>query len=175
MINLFEGVPLRHLGPREYLVARRPTLISTVLGSCLALTLFDPVTRVGGMCHAFLPTAAEYPGDEEKGKFVDTAMAYMLDTFATHCGGLERVEAKLFGGGEIMDRLRGSSGECRSSVGCRNVEQAHQVLAARGIQPLAEDTGGRQGRKVLFLTHTGGVWVKKLHQHNAALARELRR
>lgn len=163
MKELFANVPLRHLEPRECLITAKPTLLSTILGSCLALTVFDPTTKVGGMTHAFLPTIEEYPDDQDVCKFVDSSIMHMFAMLKRKNVDIEGVEIKLFGGGEVLTASGDDSG--RLSVGRRNVETALQELSKGGLRITASDTGGRTGRKLLFLTHTGGAWVKKLHKH----------
>ncbi|MCA1946327.1 MAG: chemotaxis protein CheD [Desulfovibrio sp.] len=162
MKHLAAHFPLLYLDPKQCHVARTPTLVSTILGSCVAITVFDPVSQIGGVAHAFLPTRADYPDDAEAPcKFVDDALDRLLRTM--HQGGavLDCVEAKLFGGAEIMHREAGS-GRSGIQVGARNVEMARRLLNQKGLQLAAQDVGGNQGRKLLFLSHTGGAWVKKI-------------
>lgn len=157
----FRDVPLCYLDPKRCVVTATPTLVSTVLGSCVGVTMHDPVSGVGGMAHAFLPYRREFPEDREAPcKFVDDALEHLLAACARLGASASRLEIKLFGGAEIMDRA--ASGGAGLRVGERNVLAAREGLAARGLRLLAEDVGGVRGRKVLFLTHTGGVWVKKL-------------
>lgn len=119
------------------------------------------------MAHAFLPYAGDYGADPGYPcKFVDTSIDYLVRVFSRLCVDLAQLEIKVFGGGDAMRLYQAprSAGRNRSwaGVGPRNVEAARQVLAQRGMRIAAEDVGGVLGRKVLFLTHTGGVWVKKL-------------
>ncbi|WP_460030338.1 chemotaxis protein CheD [Megalodesulfovibrio paquesii] len=144
-------------------MARSPTLISTVLGSCVAITMFDPVSQIGGMAHAFLPTRADYPNDREAPcKFVDDAVERLLSHLAKGGAELDCVEVKLFGGGEIMNRDAGPQARSTIQIGARNVAMARKLVARHGLTLAAQDVGGKQGRKLLFLSHTGGAWVKKL-------------
>lgn len=141
-----------------------PTAVQTVLGSCVAVTFHCPARRIGGMFHALLPRAADYlRGDPTRNahKFVDSAIRAVLgdlDRLGVRRPGLE---AKVFGGssGAIDDGI---------GVGRRNVEVAFEALERNRVHIKAADVGGRLGRKVLFMTHTGDVYVKKLGQETEA-------
>ncbi|TVM36496.1 chemotaxis protein CheD [Oceanidesulfovibrio marinus] len=134
----------------------------------MAITVFDKRTKIGGMAHAFLPYAKDYVSDPGYPcKFVDASVDYLMRVFSRLRVEHSRLEVKVFGGGDALSQCqvhRGTAGCSRSwaGVGPRNVEAAREVLAKRGLRIAAEDVGGVLGRKVLFLTHTGGVWVKKL-------------
>ncbi len=162
------GFPLRHLAPRECFVTRKPTLISTVLGSCVAVTMFDPVLLAGGMAHAFLPHASEYAGasgDPMPCKFADSAVAHLLEHFQRLGAPPGRLEVKLFGGGDAIGMGDNAARSPRNfSVGERNIQAALAACEALGLPVAARDVGGATGRKLLFLTETGGAWVKKLHK-----------
>lgn len=164
--NLLQSFPLKHLEPRECFITREPTLISTVLGSCVAVTVYHPATRIGGMSHAFLPSQADYPKEQDAGcKFVDTSIEHLLNQMALMGAPLQQLEVKLFGGGEVTGVHSGLATEPRPfsySVGARNVEVARRVLIEHGINLRTQDVGGHRGRKLLFLTLTGGAWVKRL-------------
>ncbi|TVM19369.1 chemotaxis protein CheD [Oceanidesulfovibrio indonesiensis] len=166
--------PLKHLEPRQCFLSRKPTLVSTVLGSCVAITMFDSRTRIGGMAHAFLPDSRNYPDDAGYPcKFVDTSIRHMLCVLRRLRVELPRLEVKLFGGGNSWNAEQTSARDAPSfgswaSVGPRNVDAARAVITEHGLRIAAEEVGGSLGRKVLFLTHTGGVWVKKLRGRNGA-------
>jgi len=135
-----------------------PTTVQTVLGSCVAVTFHCPVHRIGGIFHALLPRAAEYPHDNPAStpyKYVDSAIQTVLQGLDRL--GVRRVglEAKVFGGS------CGTMGE-DLGVGRRNVESAFETLERCRVHVKATDVGGQRGRKLLFLTHTGDVFVKKL-------------
>ncbi len=171
----FSDVPLKYLGPKECFLSPEPTLVSTVLGSCLAVTIFDPQRKVGGICHAFLPRAGQYRAMEDPGcMFVDKALTALLDRFCIIGSDCRRLEVKMFGGGQGIganqspDLKRVGPESLQFSVGPKNIQTAEEELAKRRMPIAARDVGGLLGRKVLFLTHTGGVWVKRLGKANTA-------
>jgi chemotaxis protein CheD len=123
-------------------VGGRPELVHAVLGSCIGLTLYHPRIKVGGMAHVVLPDSAGRPG--APGKFADTAlpaMLAMLREFGVPGHGLI---AKLVGGANMF----GSSGPLQ--IGTANVEAVTRALGAAGVRIVAQDVGGRRGRRVTF-------------------------
>lgn len=146
-----------YLKPGELAVAERPALVSTVLGSCVAVTLFSPRLGVGAICHAMLPLAAGRDGF----KYVDSSLMHMLAQFARLQVPKRELTVKLFGGGDMFESGLPTGGV---SVGQQNIQAATTLLRQQGLPVVAADTGGRQGRKLLFYTHTGEVLLKRLGQ-----------
>lgn len=145
-----------YLKPGELAVAERPALVSTVLGSCVAVTLFSPRLGVGAICHAMLPVAA---AGQHGFKFVDTSLAHMLGSFERLGVTKRELVAKLFGGADMFEAVRPSN---TPTVGWQNVLAAKSILQREGLHLSASDTGGQQGRKLLFYSHTGEVLLKRL-------------
>ena len=150
------GLPAVYLKPGELYFAKHPTVVSTVLGSCVSVTMYSRAAGTGAICHALLP---EGPQDDAF-RYVNTSILHMLDMFAAQGIKHEQIEVKVFGGSEMIE----DKGRSTLSIGRRNVEIAEQVLAARGLSPLASDVGGKRGRKLFFYTHTGEVFLKRLHR-----------
>lgn len=148
--------PRIYIKPGELYVAREPSLIETVLGSCISVAFYCPTKQCGALCHAMLPS-----GDEEDFKYVDVAINYMVDLIRTNGIVPNTVVAKLFGGADMFDTIK-SSGVSRFTVGAKNIEMAQAVLAENGIEITRIDVGGNHGRKILFFTDSGRVFVKKL-------------
>jgi chemotaxis protein CheD len=146
-----------------------PTLVTTVLGSCVAVTLFSPEKRMSAICHAFLPDSKEdrtQGRDPQTCRYVDTALRNMLDAMDKLGARRSALEVKIIGGaaglGAALDK--GSS----FRIGERNVNMARRILTAEGLTISKVDVGGNQGRKVLFLSHTGEAWIKRLSPMAAA-------
>ena len=144
-----------YLKPGELAVAERPALVSTVLGSCVAVTLFSPRLGVGAICHAMLPLAEGRDGF----KYVDSSLLHMLAQFERLRVPKRELTVKLFGGADMFEPGLPNGG---LSVGRQNIQAATALLRQEGLPVVAEDTGGRQGRKLLFYTHTGEVLLKRL-------------
>ena len=140
-----------YLHPGQIYTAAHAAYVTTVLGSCVAVCLWDPVARVGGVNHFLLP----------KGKgprYGDEAMQQLIDEMIGRGAFTARMIAKVFGGASVMVPVAGAP----VSIGTRNIEIAHQHLAATSIPILAEQTGGRRGRKLLFHTGSGAAYVKEI-------------
>lgn len=144
-----------YLKPGELAVAERPALVSTVLGSCVAVTLFSPRLGIGAISHAMLPLAA----GRSDFKYVDSSLLHMLAQFDRLQVSKRELVVKLFGGADMFEPAQASGG---STVGRQNIQAARVLLRQEGLSVQAEDTGGRQGRKLLFYTHTGEVLLKRL-------------
>ena len=156
------GLPVHFLRPGEVLVCGEPTAVTTLLGSCVAVTMFSPRLRLGAICHALLPACRNDPpcdpGQALAGRYVECAIRLMLSELAA-CGvPRAEIQAKLFGGGDMFDTAKGSS----HTVGRQNLEMALAMLEGEGVRLVAQDLGGRRGRKIVFHTHTGEVFLKRM-------------
>lgn len=146
-----------YLKPGEVYVARKPALVSTVLGSCVAITMYSACRGFGAICHAMLPVNS---GREDDLRYVDTALRFLY-TKVIECGADTDLVVKLFGGAQVLD----TSGRAadRQTVGDQNVMRAEAVLASLGLNITARDTGGLRGRKLFFCTRSGDVFLRRMH------------
>lgn len=135
-----------------------PTLVQTVLGSCVSVTMFSPAARWGGIFHALLPRRADFVERAENGdhyRYVDSAIWHLLRQFTKVGIAPASLECKVFGGASPLHR------SLLSSAGNRNVETALAVLADAGLTVMAASVGGKDGRKLFFRTDTGLVLQKR--------------
>lgn len=146
-----------YLKPGEVVVSLNPLLVSTVLGSCVAVTMYSASRQFGAICHAMLPANA---GRERDLRYVDTAVHYLYDKMV-ECGAGTDLVVKLFGGAQMLD-VGGGYSQAKGSVGEQNVARAEAVLAALGLKVSARDTGGLSGRKLFFCTRDGDVFMRRL-------------
>jgi chemotaxis protein CheD len=150
------------LHPGELYVGFEPACVSTVLGSCVTVTLYNPEHGLAAMCHAMLPE----PGFNERNRnpidqpyrYLSLAFPKMLEAFTAHGIPAEEIEAKIFGGADVMvvnnlDRL---------SIGASNVARARQLLSEAAIPLARSHVGGTGGRKLRFITENGAVYVASL-------------
>jgi chemotaxis protein CheD len=150
---LIEEAVYVHAG--QLAVASGATQIMTVLGSCVAICLWDPLARVGGMNHFMLPNGGE---NGSTPRYAKCATATLLLDVTGRGASLGRLEAKIFGGACMMTAFRGTGHD----LGTQNVEAARQMLASARIPVVAEDVGGDYGRKLIFRTDTGVAMVKRV-------------
>ena len=140
-----------YLHPGQIHTAAHATLVSTVLGSCVAVCLWDPIARVGGMNHYLLP-AGKGP------RYGRDALNLLLDEMTSRGAFVARMVAKVFGGASVIAGFTGS----RQAIGTQNIEAAVEFLTAHSIPVHGAQTGGRRGRKLLFHTGTGQAYVKDI-------------
>jgi chemotaxis protein CheD len=137
------------LRPGEIFVSKNPVMVTTILGSCVSVTMFANRLRMGGICHARLPHGrGANPLD-----YVDTAIvctARILDRMGVK---RDETKVKLFGGAEVLNQVCGSG----KSVGRRNIETALEMIEGLGLHLSGRAVGGSLGRKLCFQTSTG--WV----------------
>lgn len=145
-----------YLHPGQFHVSSEPTAVTTILGSCVAVCLWDPALGIGGMNHYLLPYWAE--GAAASPRYGNVAVQRLIESLLALGCVKERLVAKLFGGGCVIDAFR----EGESRLGIKNLGVARALLAEAGIQIVGEDVGGRHGRKLIFQTDDGVVWVKSL-------------
>ncbi len=147
------------LKPGDVILAYEPMLISSVLGSCVAVTMFSPSRRIGAICHAMLPYSG---GRDHDMRYVDTALLHIYRKISE--AGAADLVVKLFGGAQVLDFNCYEAG--KGTVGEQNVAQAEKVLVALGLKIAARDTGGVQGRKLYFCTRNGDVFLHRMVQRS---------
>lgn len=159
--NTFEMEAIKLL-PGEYYVTNRDLVIVTVLGSCVAACIRDRATGIGGMNHFMLPEDKS-EGDSPvatAARYGAYAMEMMINQLLRSGAKRENLEAKLFGGGNV---LRGFT---VTNVGERNVEFALGYLKTEGIRVVAKSLLDIYPRKVYFFPASGRVMLKKLQHAN---------
>ena len=147
--------------------------LSTLLGSCVAVCLFDPALRIGGLNHFMLPDMGRSRnGDVDSLLSGNFAMEALLNALLVKGAKKVRLQAKAFGGGTIIDTDGGSL-----SIGMRNANFTKEWLVREGIPLVSSDFLGPWSRKVLFLPSNGEAFCKRLVTNMAAadvIAREER-
>ena len=125
------------VGMADLNVCKAPDGLTTLgLGSCIGLTLYDPVTKIGGMVHYMLPDSTKVSNNSNKAKFADTGIG-----------------AKMFEVSGLSDV---------GNIGARNAEAAKKILKEKGIRLVAEDTGLNYGRTVELHCDTGEFLIKSV-------------
>ncbi|NTV69784.1 MAG: chemotaxis protein CheD [Azonexaceae bacterium] len=132
--------------------------LSTLLGSCVAVCLFDPQSRVGGLNHFMLPNIRRSSNDDVDSLLSGSyAMEALLNALLQKGAKKVRLQAKAFGGGTIIN----TSGQSMS-IGLRNAEFTKEWLDRESIPLLASDFLGPWSRKVLFLPTTGDAFCRRM-------------
>ena len=146
-----DGIPSVHLHAGRLLFTGAPTQITTILGSSVAICLWDEAAGVGGMNHYILPGNQAKTGPVER--FADTATKALVDGLLSLGAEAARLRARVFGGASVLGHAVGALGE-------NNVLAAQWQLASHHIPIVSKDVGGLKGRKIVFRTDTGSCTVK---------------
>ncbi|UFS69395.1 histidine kinase [Geomonas sp. RF6] len=153
--------------PGEFFATADGTAITTLLGSCVSVCLYDVTSGVGGMNHFMLPEILANQGatrcDPKNStcseacstRYGACAMKHLLDWLYSLGAQQSRLEAKVFGAGRVMAG--------KSHIGEQNAAFAIGYLRERNIPVRATDLGDHYPRKVFFLPATGTAYVKRLH------------
>ena len=147
--------------------------LSTLLGSCVAVCLFDPALKIGGINHFMLPEMGRSKyGDVDSLLSGNFAMEALLNALLGRGARKPRLQAKAFGGGTIID-----SDASAPNIGMRNASFAKEWLQREGIPLLSSDFLGPWSRKIIFLPFNGEAFCKRLVTNMdtaAVIAREER-
>jgi chemotaxis protein CheD len=141
-------------------VAHDGEAITTVLGSCIAACIRDPEAAIGGMNHFMLPEDAQQGRNDWRGavglatRYGSYAMESLINGLMKLGARRERLEVKLFGGGQVLDM--------DLPVGQRNIDFVRRWLAIEGLPVVAQDVGGKVSRRIVYFPSTGMVRVKQL-------------
>ena len=147
-----EELNKHYLYPSALFAEKESYVIDTILGSCVAVCLFDTKLMIGGINHYMLPL---WNGNGlASPKFGNIAIEKLIEKMLKNGANKVNIVAKVFGGANQM--------ESSMNIGDRNVEIAKETLAFHGIKIIAENTGGTIGRKLKYDTGSGKVMMKFL-------------
>ena len=140
-----------HVG--EIFVGAKPTEISTVLGSCISVCIFDKMEQVGGMNHYLVPLWNE--NGLQSPKYGNISIPKLIDNMLNIGCNKYNLEAKIFGGANVINVSQKDM-----MIGRKNILIAKEILREYGIKILAQDIGGTRGRKILMKSDTGKIFLK---------------
>jgi len=151
IVELFSG--------RYLISSQRNLIISTLLGSCVAVCLFDEKSGTGGMNHFLLPQRKNPSPSKRfnKGKYGLSSLEKMLADFQKKGIDPAGLKGKVFGGARMMENIKDNIAEA-------NIELAFAYLKKRKIPVLAKDVGGLFGRRIFFVIEDFSVYVKTFAQ-----------
>ncbi len=156
---MFENKTIVTIYSGDYYISSDPdVVICTVLGSCIAVCLYDGLMRIGGMNHFMLPRAWENHVSEF-GRFGLQSMEIMLSKFYKMGSIHSNLKAKVFGGAKMLD-LSLADGE--SDVATSNIKFILNYLRQKQISIVAQDLGGVSGRKIYFVLEDSKVFLRRL-------------
>ncbi|MBN1253071.1 MAG: chemotaxis protein CheD [Bacteroidales bacterium] len=145
--------PKHFLYPGAIFANTEPYYITTILGSCVAVCLYDPVIKIGGMNHFMLPL---WNGQGlASPRYGNIAIKKIIEKLEALGSSRSNIKAKIFGGAEII-----ATNINQFMIGERNIRIAKDILHEENIQILSSSLGGKLGRKIIFDTYTGEVRQK---------------
>lgn len=139
-----------YLYPASLFADKEPHVVTTILGSCVAVCLYDQELKQGGINHYMLPL---WNGQGlASPRYGNIAIERLIERMVALGSKKDNLKAKLFGGGEVLETNLDSF-----HIGQRNIAIAMELLAEHGIPVVAKSVGGKQGRKIEYNTATGEV------------------
>lgn len=142
----------------EFYIGINPTEVCTILGSCVSVCLFDRMKNIGGMNHYLIPL---WKGNGIQSPKYGNIAIHRLVEGMLKCGcRLENLEAKIFGGGNVIYSVSNDS----IMVGKKNILVAIEVLEEYRIPVTAQDVGGVHGRHIVLQSETGKVLLNYIHE-----------
>jgi chemotaxis protein CheD len=154
--RLASDAQMIYLHPGQLFASAVPCAITTVLGSCVSVCLYDVERGIGGANHFLLPHAGTRTNEPLRSgaSAIEALLRCVLDLGARR----HKLAAKVFGGARVLHTMHPE----RFHLGIANINVARSVLSAERIPVLAEDVGGMRGRKLRFVTGDGSAWVQEL-------------
>jgi chemotaxis protein CheD len=153
-----DGVRRVFLHAGHLWVAREATEITTILGSCVAICMSDPVAGVGGMNHYMLPH--DIGSHSASPRYARHATEMLLVRLHELGADPTRLQARIYGGACML----GLTAHAGNDLGTQNVRVAREYLHFYKVAIVAENTGGAEGRRVVYDTATGRAVVTKVHR-----------
>jgi chemotaxis receptor (MCP) glutamine deamidase CheD/CheY-like chemotaxis protein len=153
--------------PGEYLISKKPHVVTTLLGSCVAVCIYSQKAKFGGINHYMLP---KNHGNERSAKYGEYAIQTIVQFMERGAGTLQGTEAMIFGGASVVGAIRSAS-----NIGEQNVALAKRMLADYNIPITREEIGGNTGMKINYQTWDNQVnwrYIERSQFANTMLAKE---
>lgn len=170
-MNKPESVTEIFLQPGDFYFGDVNTRLSTLLGSCVSITMWHPTRLIGGMCHYLLPSRESALTTHLDGRYAKEAMQMFLQEIKAAKTYPSEYRVKLFGAGNMFPGIS-KKNQCDpnginvdikacKSVPCKNIAIARILVASHGFVVAAEDLGGNSHRQIVFDIYNGNVWMRK--------------
>lgn len=143
--------------PGEFHVSKEPYLIATLLGSCVAVCLYNKKQGFGGMNHYMLPT--QPPNAKKDPKYGDHSISTMINIMSKSDPNVINLQAMIFGGAAVTESLASST-----DIGNQNIKVAKKVLEENKIKITREETGGANGIKIHYQTWDNVVDIRTINK-----------
>lgn len=144
-----------HVG--EIYIGVKPTEINTILGSCIAVCIYDTINHIGGMNHYLVPLWNE--NGLQSPKYGNISIPRLIESMVNVGCNVRNLEAKVFGGANVIDVTSEDM-----MIGRKNILIAKEILKEYRIPIVAEDTGGERGRRIMMRSDTGKIFMKYIQK-----------
>ncbi|WP_321493554.1 chemotaxis protein CheD [uncultured Desulfobacter sp.] len=155
------------IGIGEYFATGQKVVIHTVLGSCVAVCIYDPERKIGGMNHILMPSNPDINKYDASARYGINAMELLINAIMRLGGNRKAMVAKTFGGANMLMAV-----SQENAVGVKNVEFVVDFLREEKIKILARDFGGHDSRRIFFHVASGEVYLKRVRSMKSLLAAE---
>ena len=159
--------------PGESTYVRKKTLISTLLGSCVAVCLYDKEKKWGGMNHYMLPYKEN--GDLPPGKYGDTSINALIKVANAAGSETKNLVASIYGGASVIGHLGHNDQTGILTVSKRNIDVAIEQLNIHGIRITYREVGGNHGRRIYMDSETNSIECKEIEASRDAKERDAQR
>ncbi|MBF0274425.1 MAG: response regulator [Nitrospinae bacterium] len=143
--------------PGELVVSKTPHSISTILGSCVAVALFNKKQKFGGLNHYMLPRLPV--GSSQNAKYGDCSIETMIKMMVGADSNKNNLQAMIIGGGHVVGHLSSGAG-----VAEKNIAVAFEILREHNIEIIKKDIGGNNGRKVYYQSWDNSITIRKIEK-----------
>lgn len=145
---------IKRLRMGEHFVSSSKDVVSTVLGSCISVCLYDEESNINGMNHFMLPKQGYDRKHNSSFSYGEHSLPHLISHMIDMGANKESIKAKIFGGSRILST--------KESIGQKNIDFIKEFLKGHNIPIVNEDIGGKVGRHIYFDTNTKKVFVKNL-------------
>ncbi len=153
-----------YIHPGEVYFGNKDTIVSTVLGSCLTVTMNSTQIKLAGISHCMLPACPDSSNNckycKSVYKYVDCTVMKMLEFFKSKGIAKQHIEVKIFGGADVLMPVNNSGNT--ATIGFLNTRSALNIIKKLDLTLVSSDTGGTRGRRLFFHTNTGKIFIKKI-------------
>lgn len=152
------GKPIKIINAGDYYVSSKDEFIGTLLGSCVAVCLYDPINKIAGMNHFMLPgkITLNDRNSAQSERYGITAINELLQAMMANGASRENLVSKIFGGGSVLRFEKKVN-----TIPLDNIRVARIMLEMEDIPILESDVGGEYTRKLLFEVDSGKVFLRK--------------
>ncbi|HQO40068.1 MAG TPA: chemotaxis protein CheD [Spirochaetota bacterium] len=148
---------LINIGIADLGVGKSPSILRTILGSCIGICIYDTSTRIGGLSHIMLPTSKKNAANPRK--YADSAIPLLVEDMMRAGAMRNSMIAKIIGGAAMFKHTENSF---MGDIGRNNIVSVQQILSGMNLRIVSSDVGGDYGRTIDFYLESGEVKIKTI-------------